>query len=231
MVKIKIYFLLLIIFSCQNIFSQNILERVSFKTGYSLSVTQWGLSPFSETRRWNDRSIQSIFFNLQYLQPINKYSVITIGVQTIQKGFRNSIAVSVPGTFQFSQEYQYQLNYIEMPINYIRKINNYSLIGGVIISYMYEHSYRFKEDDILFRQGSSPVYYRSNYSTAFAYSDRFNKWDLGMNLGVSGKLYKNVELEITVQKHFINVDNWNTKDIKYNLSILGGVRYYFLSSK
>jgi len=229
--KKKQFLLLMVIFFTNNlVYCQSFLNRFSFKVGYSLSVTQLGESPFSETRRLNDRSINSVSFNMQFLQPIQKETAITIGIQTVQKGFRNNVDEISPGApFQFVKWDEYQLNYIEVPINYIFTFSkNFTFIGGIVFSYLYENTYRHKEEQIV-AYVLPPTYYEINDAGPYVWKNRFNKFDFGVNAGISRKIVKHFELELSVQRHFINVDNWNTQDLRYNLSFLLGVRYYLFA--
>jgi len=207
----------------------NIQDRISFKTGYSFSITQAGQSPFSETRRWYDRSINSVFFNLQYAQPIKK-GELSIGLQIVEKGFKTSFKSLPDPIFEYELAYQYRLYYVEMPVNYVYYFNKNSLILGIVTSFLYDDSYRFREIDVL-KLNNKTTIYESNYASQYPYFDRFKQWDFGINIGLSRKLTNSIDLECTLQKHLINVDTWNHKDLAYNLCVLIGFRYCFLSSK
>lgn len=209
--------------------SQEFKDRLSIKVGFSNSTQLWGYTPFSHIRP-PEKSIQSIFFNVQYAQPITKKSDITIGFQTMEKGFRSTYISDFDPTSQFSQTYEYRLSYIELPINYIYHWKKYSFIGGAIVSYMWEDAYRFKEIDILKNNNKTITYY-SNYSTPFIYHDRFIRWDFGINIGIARKIYKNFDIELTMQEHYVDYDKWKTRDLVFNECFLLGVRYTFLSSK
>ncbi|MCF8255502.1 MAG: hypothetical protein K9I36_07115 [Bacteroidia bacterium] len=201
------------------------LNNLTIKIGHSISVTQWGLSPFSETRRWEDRSVNSIFFNIEYSFKIRKNANISTGLQSVEKGFITEYEFNYP-RFNDKIAYQYRLFYLELPINYIYKKNKNSLIGGVIFSYLYDDIYRFSDKQTIYDNSGKPkMWFNSNYSHRFNYYDRYNRFDFGLNLGYSRQFLKYFDLEFTIQKHFINVDNWNSHDLRYNLSFLTGIRY------
>jgi len=72
MLKRKVL-LVCILLSMKSTYGQiNLKNNLSVKVGHSLSVTQWGLSPLSVTRRLEDRSINGIFFNVQYAFKIKR---------------------------------------------------------------------------------------------------------------------------------------------------------------
>ncbi|MEI6596418.1 MAG: outer membrane beta-barrel protein [Bacteroidota bacterium] len=194
------------------------------KTGYAVSVTQFGVSPFSEVRRW-DRSISCVFFNLQYSQPIGNNHEINIGLQNIEKGFRIAF-VPEPTT---DLAYQNRLNYMELPLNYVYKKDKYKIIIGGILSYMYESIYRRKETDIDY--GNPTLVFATNYSYNNDYWDRYNHWDIGVNVGMGYNFFKQFDAEFTVQKHFIDADKMLQRDIAYHVCVLLGLRYRFLSYK
>ncbi len=210
---------------CQN---KIILDRISFKAGYSNSITQWGQSPFSEIRRWS-RSISSVFFDLQYAQPLTKNSELAIGMQVMEKGFKRDYFLVVPNHLDQSTWYEYRLHYIELPVTYIKHFKNNALIFGLVTSYLYANDFRYREVDVIYPNNNNvKTIIDINYSTPYP-NDRLNKWDFGFTLGYSRKVHKNFDLEITTQKHLINVDKFGGVDIVYNLCFLLGVRYRFLS--
>jgi hypothetical protein len=209
--------------------SQNLLDRISFKVGFSNSTQVWGYTPFDHIRP-PEKSIQSVFFNLQYEQPITKKSYITIGLQTLEKGYRTTYTSDPDPVFQYTQTYEYRLSYIELPINYVYHWKKYSFIGGTIISYMWQDAYRFKEIDVLNRNNKTTTYY-SNYATPYTAPDRFIRWDFGVNIGIARKIYKNFDIELTMQEHYVDFDKWKSRDLVFNECFLLGVRYTFLSYK
>jgi len=201
------------------------LNGLSIKMGHSISVTQWGLSPFSETRRWEDRSVNSIFLNLEYAFKIRKNAKISIGLQSVEKGFITEYEFNYP-RFNDKISYQYRLFYLELPINYVYKREKNSLIGGLIFSYLYDDIYRLSVKQTIYdNSGNAKTWFNSNYSYRFPFYNRYKRFDFGINLGYSRQFLKDFELEFTLQKHFVNVDNWNSLDLKYNLSFLTGIRY------
>jgi len=226
MIKLKIFFIhILSFFTVNVIYSQaNIKKHLSVKVGHSLSVTQWGLNPLSETRRLNDRSINGIFFNLQYAFEI-KRKKFNIGLQLTQKGF----LTNYERKRVYNDEvvyYEHRLFYLELPINYKIESKKNSFISGLIFSYLYDDIWRFSDVQTFYdKNGNVTSIYNSNYTKPFPYFDRYNVFDFGLNVGYARKINESLDFEFTIQKHFINVDNWHTEDLKYNLCFLTGLRY------
>jgi hypothetical protein len=95
---------------------------------------------------------------------------------------------------------------------------------GPIISYLYEDNYRFKTTII--NKGNPRIIFQMN--DAHIYSDqldRFNRWDFGANVGIAYNLISCLDAELTIQRHFIQIDKWKQLELVYNMSFLLGLRY------
>ena len=218
--------------SCQTCFAQEILDRISIKTGMSYSVMSWGAELTSHIVP-PYKSINAVFMNIQYSQPIKRHE-LNIGLQMIEKGLSTSIRNENIDSKSLI-DYQYRLNYLEAPINFVYKYDKYRFIVGLITSYMYDMNFRYQETDIVYGNNyhSTTIYY-SNYSfttNKTGTNQRYNQWDFGGNIGVNWNFYKNFDTELTIQKHFIQIDKEHQRDLGWNVCFLLGLRYRFLSSK
>lgn len=225
MLRIFILVFLTLYAALGSIYCQNdIKNNFSIKLGHSLSVTQWGLSPLSETRRLEDRSINDVFFNIQYAFKLKK-NRLNCGIQFIQKGFKTNYERKRVNNKE-SVYYEHRLFYMELPINYEYVLKKNSFIGGIVFSYLYDDIWRFSDIQTFYDNiGNINTIYNSNYSQQFPFYDRYNVIDFGVSLGYARKINNSLSFEFVIQKHFINVDNWNTLDLRYNLCFLTGIRY------
>jgi hypothetical protein len=201
-------------------------DRLSVKSGLSYSLTQVEFSPFSELRRWYDRGVLSPFLNFQYSYPTKNQNEFTVGFQMIQKGFKAYLHFDNKKNFEFTQSYEYLLNYIELPICFKYNGDKYKLITGCFFSYLYDDTYRFSETQIL-KNRSPLVYNEIKFAGQYPHPERFRELDFGINLGITRSLTSNIDLELTYQRGIIKVDKRNTLDLAYNMTICLGVRYAF----
>lgn len=201
-------------------------DRLSIKSGLSYSLTQLELSPFSELRRWYDRGILSPFLNLQYTHSTKNKNEFTVGFQIIQKGFKAYLHFDNKKDFEFTQSYEYLLNYIELPICFKYHGEKYNLITGCFFSYLYDDTYRFSETQVL-KNRSPLVYNEIRFAGQYPHPERFRELDFGINLGVTRSLTSNIDIEFTYQRGLIKVDKRNTLDLAYNMTLCLGLRYKF----
>jgi len=198
--------------------------KFSIKSGFAHSTQAASISPIAHIRPI-EKSIQSVFINIQYNIHLKK-NEISLGLQLLEKGYKTEYELQQGKTFE-QTNYENSLSYIELPINFIwiRKKTNF--ITGIIFSYMYECNYRIKQTAIQY--GNPNIVFVTNYSNTINVNNkRYNDLDFGVNLGLSKEIFKNAELELTAQKHFIRIDKYSQRDLIYNTSFLLGLRYYFL---
>lgn len=206
----------------------NIPKIFAIKIGVSHSLTQLGLSPASELRRWYDRGILSPYIYVEYAQPIGKNELL-LGLQIIQKGFKTNLKSPSSLTFEYEESYEYLLNYIELPISYKFNFNSYSITTGGYISYLYDDTYSYNNTSLV---KSTPYDYdMSFHSSQFDYPERYQSWDGGISLGISKKITPDLTVDFTYQKGLVKVENWVSVDLAYNISFLLGLKYKFLSTK
>jgi hypothetical protein len=219
----KFQLIIIIIIIYPNIIrSQN--YHFSIKTGFSHSTQAANISPVAHIRPI-EKSIQSVFINVQYTIPIKK-NELNVGLQLIEKGYRTEYDINENNLFEHT-DYQNSLSYIELPINYLWVIKKINFITGVIFSYMYDCNYRIKQTGINY--GNPNIIFATNFSDTYNVKNvRYNDLDFGVNIGFSKVIYENIEIELTAQKHFIRIDKLRQRDLIYNTSLLLGIRYYFL---
>jgi hypothetical protein len=205
---------------------QNGLGGFSINSGLSISSQSYSKFTFGNVHQGKGTKILSPFINIQYAIPIKNFSIL-FGAQVIEKGFSFSYISKRYGDLQFDLDYQILLNYIEMPLGVSYKFDDRLIFQiGTITSYLLEANYRYKE---VRRTFNTPTIFVSNYSQK--QYDRFKNWDFGLNFGLSSKIINGLYLDLSVQRHFVNADNWNTTDIMFNEVYLVGLRYKFLKNK
>jgi hypothetical protein len=214
--------------SIRNVWSTNIPDRISISMGGSYSLTQLGVSPLSEMRRWYDRGLASPYLYIEYAQPL-KHNELTIGIQIIEKGFNTSIKSPPSPTFEFEEAYQYRLSYIELPVQYRFTAHKYQFSCGAYASFLYDDTYRYNNTSVI--KANPPSY--NSFITAMQYPhpERFKSYDAGIRLGVSRMLLPSLFIDLSYQKGLVDADNRNSVDLRYNTSFLLGLKYKFLSSK
>lgn len=207
------------------IYCQNEFNKFSFKVGIANSTQSKDLFILTKIRPF-EKSIQGVFVNLEYAIPVKK-NLISFGFQLIEKGFKTIIYLDSKN-YKEETEYQNSLSYFEFPINYVLINKRYNIIAGLLFSYMYENNYRIKETGISY--GSPNIVIITNGSIDYdKVNDRYKKYDLGINIGLSKKIIKNIALELNLQKHFIRIDKHNyDSDLLYNMCFLFGIKHSFL---
>jgi hypothetical protein len=213
---------------CFSVYGQTGINRLSFKAGFSNSTQQWGLSPFSHIRKFN-RSIQSGFAGLSYTQPIKMKSQLILGVQYVEKGFRIEYSFEAPNQFYQDAGYQHLLQYLEVPLYYRFSVRNTFFSAGVIYSYLLNDVYSYRENikSVNSNNGQATEYdiaYNVSYNKLY---NRFETSDFGLGIGIGHRFNKHIELEMNLQKHFIQIDKWKQRDLVYNLTVLLGLKYSF----
>ncbi|MBC7384010.1 MAG: PorT family protein [Bacteroidia bacterium] len=211
--------------------SQNMCSRFSIYSGMSLSITQWGLSPISEIRKW-DRGIASLCLGIKYYQPLKKNGV-SIGLSLIEKGFRTDYTLSNVATMA-SVAYQYRLHYIELPILYHFNIKSnwlkkFSFYSGASLGYLFKDDFRVREADIIqLVNKPKPIIGYFNLSDSYQWGNRFRKWDIGIIIGTKYHFKELLDIEFSIQKGLIKVDKLEEIDLAYNLTFNLGISYRFL---
>jgi len=146
-------------------------------------------------------------------------------LQLIQKGFLTNYEKNRAANKEVVY-YEHRLFYLELPINYVIEGKKNSFISGLIVSYLYDDIWRFSHVQTFYNNsGGVTTIFNVNDAKQFPFFDRYNIFDFGLNLGFSRKINESLSFEFTIQKHFLNVDNWKTEDLRYNLCFLTGLRY------
>lgn len=217
--------LIILFFFSLDLTSQTNPSGIIFKTGISNATQQWGQSPIAHIRP-PSKSIQSAYLFLGYDILKKSKTDLVVGLQFCEKGFRISYSYDNPSVLHQEASYQYLLKYVELPIFMRLNKNRFYFSGGVVFSYLFSEHYGYKEKLISTNRFNGN---KTQYDIAYeiSYNDlynRINKYDLGALIGVAYEIKGGVELDLTIQKHFIQIDNWKQKDLVYNLVILAGIK-------
>jgi hypothetical protein len=163
--------------------------------------------------------VHSMFFNSEINYTIGKFDFST-GVQYVEKGF-NTNFISYTSSITQHTTYQYRLHYLEVPFNF--KIKK-KFILGIIGSYLFDDDYRYAFKQTQFKpDGEKRYQYEVAYQ--FPFPERYKQFDFGINVGYNYRFSDALSAEITIQKHLINIDKWNSIDLRYNFCLLAGLRY------
>ena len=195
------------------------------KLGLSHATQQWGYSPFDHIRPIY-KSIQSGFAFIGY-KIIRKDKLdITAGIQYSEKGFRVNYFFEDQGIYKHELTYQYLLQYLEVPIIYTYHQQRFSYTTGIIFSYLLDDVYSVQDKVTLTNTYTNiTTQQQITYETSFnKLYNRINKYDVGIVIGTTYKITENLGIDFTLQKHFLNIDNWKQRDLVYNLVFLLGLK-------
>jgi hypothetical protein len=227
----KLAYTFFLLFIPMILMSQNLSfkEKVSFKAAYTLSLTQFGVSPFSDTRPLRT-GVSSVIFNVQFAEPIGENAQLSVGIQFAERGFKHLWIFQNRRDTLYST-YQQRLQYIELPITYSYHYKKWGVIVGVTASYLYHSDHRTYYDLARYTPSGGMYLYSVRYMAVPHSKDRFNRLDVGGVVGVSRNIYSAIDLEFLAQKQFIFADAKfpNSEDIAYFITLSAGIRYRFLS--
>lgn len=211
-------------------FAQNVEKKVTLNIGYSYSSqnpTLFNLGNIKSPKF----AINTIYYSLQYEQPLSNNYGIVAGVQFSEKGFKSFNFFTGPN-IDVKIDYQYRLNYIELPIFCQRyfftrppKKSSYWLIkAGIIGSYLLEANYRLEQLD--YYKSSFPPNNYGYYNFSNTVTNRFNRWDVGILIGINKRLNKHFDLSFTMQKHFIETNKAGFDEMRQNQQFMLGIGYH-----
>lgn len=119
------------------IFAQN-KDAFYVQMGYSQASQSPSIFNVFETSFWR-QNIHNVFCSIEYYRNLNELSSVGMGVQLVEKGFKNSYSVDFPGS-TYHLKYFFKLDYIELPIMYRQKFKNklqsFSVNAGVVNSFL-----------------------------------------------------------------------------------------------
>lgn len=219
--KNTVCFFLCVLF-CGSFYSQR-KNEFHLSLGYSQAAQT--LNPFINISNWN-QNIKNVFGGVEYYHNFNSESALGIGLQTTEKGFKNSYSVEFPG-YTSTLDYFFRLNYIEMPVMYrhtfkkpfyTRKI--FFNIGGVG-SYLIKSAQgnQTKKD---YHDG------RISYAKGSSYNPKvFKKVDVGLLARVGYEFYHNCNVHFTFTQSFLRPYIYNSGELNYQTCFFIGLTYNF----
>lgn len=191
--------------------------------GYSQAAQT--LKPFINISNW-DQNIKNGFGGFEYYYNFNPYNSIGIGLQEVEKGFKNSYTTESPG-YTSTLDYFFKFNYIEMPVmwrhtnktKFFEKKLFYSL--GVVGSYLIKSAVGnqtmndYHDGRIMYLKGTS-------------YQPKsFKKFDVGILVRVGTEFYNNCYFHITATQGFLRPYIYNSGELNYNTCFFVGLTYNF----
>jgi hypothetical protein len=214
--------LILIIISYLASHAQSSWANFAFDIGYSQSAQMKKAYSFDNITYWN-QNIQSAYFGFDYSDTLSKHWGWQAGLRFTQRGFKTKYTNRLD-TLTVYTSYQYNLNYIDIPLNINYKIGKiFSIKLGAVPSFLLNSNFRFSQIQ------ETPALY-SNYKYAVA-SDRFKTFDIGINLGFDIRINRYFDFEFNATRGLIKPDKWNGNEINYQQMFLVGLRYRFLNNK
>ncbi|MBP9186518.1 MAG: outer membrane beta-barrel protein [Bacteroidia bacterium] len=195
------------------------------KSGISLAQQSYVNSfyTFNKTHQAK-HNLPSFYIGAQY-QPrfkLWKFNLHT-DVSLFEKGFKSNFTNSASNNTRYTQNYSYNLNYLDIQINLGLKAKRFMFSSGVNISYLLSAKQFFYEKDF---KVSSNRMFESNFVQD--YTDRFLRWDWGINYSCSYALNNTFHLEANVYKSFNRIDKLKQFEVIYNQFFTLGLKYNLL---
>jgi hypothetical protein len=229
----KLAVIILLVFLHNKINAQNAEKKLSMQFGYCYSSQNPTLFDIGHIRSPRF-ALHTLYYNIQYQQPINKLYALSIGVQLVEKGFKSHNVFT--GVFlDVKLDYAYRLNYIELPLMVQRYFfskptspKSYWIAkAGVVGSYLLEGNYRIEQLDE-YKNASPPFQTHLYYNFSNTLTNRFNRWDFGMVMGLGKMLTKDFEVSVTMQKHFIETNKIGFVEMRQQQTFMFGLVYHIL---
>jgi hypothetical protein len=218
----RIIFLILLC-SAKACFPQSIRENIAFRVGYSQSTQSPDWYRPDQVAAWRN-NIHSVYFGADYTQRICHKYALTFGPQVTQKGYKMAYSFYDPA-FSTIDSYMYSFTYLDFPVNFIYKPGNWGFILGAFGSYLLHSDYRSEHIEMYYTNLYVISYKRGNPNTVF-----YNRYDLGINIGISRKLTDYLDVEFNFLRGLTLPDKLPTGEIRYQESFLFGIKYYFLKN-
>lgn len=195
--------------------------------GVAISTQSYSRFLPQPTVRGNHNLITS-FIKVGYIKKVDESKSLELSLQNAEKGYDYSgIGIGSART-KYDLFYEYRLNYLEAPISFKFQKQKFGFKSGVIVSYLYKANYRYSDQSIVSQNGTTSIY-RSEYFGEYPFS-RFRKWDFGVLLGLTYKVYKNFSIDLNITKHFVRTDSFGPQtrynDIMYQQYYSLGCNYY-----
>ncbi len=219
----KPLYLFIYMLCCIHSYSQDWVQHLAFRTGYSQSTQSPDWYRPDQLGAWRN-NIHAAYFGADYrLRICHKY-LLTLGPQVTQKGYKMAYSFYDPA-FSTVDSYMYTFSYLDIPVNFIYKPGNWSFILGAFGSYLLHSDYRFEHIDLYYINMYVISQKRGNPNTVF-----YNRYDFGINLGISRRITDYLDVEFNLLRGLTLPDKLPTGEIRYQESFLFGLKYYFLKN-
>lgn len=210
-------------------FAQN-KNEFNVQLGYSQACQVGGTYPISNWKQ----NIHNGFVNLEYYRNINNKSAIGIGVQMVEKGFRNAYTLPEP-TYNYNVAYFFKMDYVEFPLMYrhtfkIHDVSRHFIMTGyrkfyfttgAITSYLVKSG---QGTHISNDYGNGKI--QQNIGSSYTPLN-YNKIDVGVMLRIGCEIRKNIILNFSYTQGLIKPYVYPSGELNYNGVFLVGLSYNF----
>jgi len=217
-----------VILQCYEVNSQGLI----FSSGVSVSTQAYSNINITRTVQGH-HNIVSAYSKVAYEISVKPNWFIQFGCQHVEKGYKYEGRNIGNAKTNYNLTYEYRLNYIEIPLIFTYRRNKIGYNFGVSGSYMYRANYRYFDESFVQSNGVKSVY-RSSYFGEYPF-ERYQKWDIGLLVGLNYKLSKKLIIDLVVTKHMIRTDfvgpQIGYNDIMYQQVYMLGLNYFLLNRK
>lgn len=188
------------------------------QAGYSQASQSKEVVNIFQTSFWR-QNIHNGFMNLEYYFNFDSSNAIGIGVQLVEKGFRNQYAIDF-GTYVYDLKYFFKQDYIELPLLYrFKLLKYYSISAGGFFNYLIK-SAQGSSWTRTYISGAVQDYRGTSYNP-----NVFKKYDAGLVLRASAELRKNIYAHFTLTRGFIRPYVYKSGEVNYNEVFMVGLSY------
>lgn len=217
MKKLKKIILLTFFINAQLMMCGQKKNEFLFQTGYSQASQSLNRLHMFQTSYWY-QNMHNAFGNIEYYRNFNNKSALGLGIQIVEKGFKNDYTLQLSG-FKLRQRYFFKFNYLEIPIMYRFTYNRFYFNIGLIGSYLIKSA-----------QGSSAEKTYSNgrvqYSAGTSYNPKvFKKFDIGIIARLGMKINNKLSFNFSFTRGFLRPYIYNSGELNYNEVFLVGLSY------
>ncbi|MFI5148860.1 MAG: outer membrane beta-barrel protein [Bacteroidia bacterium] len=196
-------------------------DRFAIRIGYSQSTQSPEWYRPDQVCAWRN-NVHALYFGVDYEQPLRKRLKLSFCPQLVQKGYRMDYSFIDPA-ISSEDSYLYTLTWIDIPINLSFEKNKWKFRTGIFGSYLLHSDFRFEHKEIFYTNA-----YIITFKSANPDINSYNRFDYGINLGVSRKLTDYLDLEFNFTRGLSLPDKFPYGEIRYQESFLFGFKYYFL---
>ncbi len=219
----KPLYLFIYMLCCIHSYSQDWVQHLEFRTGYSQSTQSPDWYRPDQVGAWRN-NIHAAYFGCNFNTLFNEKWGVSSGLQLCQKGLVVDYHQYGP-VIGNETDYIYHLSYLELPVSFIFNMKKWQFFSGIQASYLLNSSWKFRQ-----RQFYYTNLYVVTYLHVFTGTDMYNPFDFGINLGASRKINDYLSIEFTFLRGLTIPDKYSEGDIHYQESFLFGIKYYFLKN-